>query len=188
MSVDHSVAFALIRKFEGVIPWLYVDTVGHVTVGCGNVVNAESVRALPFVVKGTTERASGAQIADDYDRVSKAPKGQRARFYETLTTCRLPPVECERLFSRRIVEFTGQLRKLYPEYDAFPQSAQLALLDMIFQCGAGSLKRNWPNFSAAVHRKAWRKCAVLCHRKASSDVRNNTIADLFREAGAIPTV
>ena len=50
---------------EGVVPWMYLDVKGLVTVAIGNLIDpVAAALSLPFVRKGTTTRATKGEILD----------------------------------------------------------------------------------------------------------------------------
>lgn len=130
-------------RWEDRIPHMYKDTKGFVTVGVGNLLRDWSVAAvLPFVVitdDMRTRAATSNEIRADFERVMKMPAGLKAKRYKVKGCPQLLTPAIDDLLVRRIAEFVGQLRKLYPKYDSFPAPAQKALMDMIFNMGLGNM-------------------------------------------------
>lgn len=181
--MDYAAALNLISPSEGNFPHMYLDTVGLVTVGIGNMLPLmQSAQALPFVRRASQERASAGDIATDYRSVSAAEKGRRASAYRALTQLDLPADEISALFNRRVDEFVVQLERIYPGYTSFPDGAQLGILDMVFNLGAGALAHKWPKFSAAVRAGDWSAASIASHRPKSHDARNKAVLDLFLSA------
>ena len=57
-------------------------------------------------------------------------------------------------------------------FDAFPNSAKTALIDMGFNLGLPKLGRLFPKFNDAVNRKDWATAAEESHRTKIQDSRN----------------
>lgn len=175
--------FDHISRFEGVVNHLYLDTNGHVTVGCGNLVpNVASCTQLNMIDRANHTKATQDELADEYRAVHALEKGKRASYYKQVCNLEMTMPEIRRLFDSRITEFTGYLRNLYLGYDEFPGTVRLALLDLIFQLGPGNLKRNWPKLKAAVTARDWSAAAKEGHRSFSSTARNIATAELFYAA------
>ena len=58
----------MIKEGEGCVPHMYLDTVGKVTVGVGNMLKkASSAANLPFVLEATGAVASNEQVEVEFD-------------------------------------------------------------------------------------------------------------------------
>lgn len=194
--IDHEKAYALIEPFEGTVPWMYLDTEGYVTCGIGNLLATPQV-ALPLPWIWRRDKTSLNQgraepdevdISDEWARVHGAVKGMAAGAYRPLTTMVLPQSEIMRLFGKRVDEFETSLQKQLPEFSAWPEPAQLAVLDMAFNLGVGAFtpghRKCWPKLTAALQRQDWPAAIVHCHRPQSRVARNERTKELFREAWA----
>lgn len=172
-----------IAPFEGNISHMYLDTEGYVTVGIGNMLpTADAACALSFVNRTTKNAATKVEITADFQSVSKQAKAMRAGSYRQFTKLDMPNGEIDRLFRRRVDEFQGQLRRHYPKYDAFPSSAQLAILDMAFNLGSAALKKKWPKLNEAIDKEDWTAAAQNCTRPGANAVRNTGTVGLFEKA------
>jgi GH24 family phage-related lysozyme (muramidase) len=165
--------------YEGNVEHMYLCTAGKVTVGIGNMLpNAATAQALNFVDRTTRNKASAEAIKTDFDTVAKQTKGLPHRKYLKHTKLEMPDVDINALFKSRINQFEKSLRKLYTRYDAFPDDAQLALLDMIFNLGAGGLGR-FKKLNKAVNDEDWATAAESCNRMSCTDARNSGTKELF---------
>lgn len=172
-----------VAPFEGNISHMYLDTEGYVTVGIGNMLpNAAAAVLLRFTNRTTKNDATEAEIKADFESVAKQAKAQSALKYKEFTKLDMPDVEVNRLFQSRIAEFQKQLRKLYPKYDEYPASAQLAMLDMAFNMGAGGLKTKWPKLNKSIDALSWADAAEQCERPGANAVRNSGTKALFMQA------
>ena len=128
---------------EGVVPWMYLDIKGYVTVAIGNLVDdmesmtpPESVLAMPFVdLKGNP--ATRAQIAEAWRTVKNekrlARQGYRAA--EFVTHLRLTEEGIERVVFAKLDEMNAELVRRFPMFEEWPADAQLATLSMAWACG-----------------------------------------------------
>jgi len=191
MMIDHQRAYDLIVPFEGSIPWIYADTKGLPTVGVGNLLaTVDDAVRLPFIISGrpasSPVAASADDIARDWRSVRNAGAGHAAHWYRQLTRCELTAEAIRSLFDARVGGFCGQLAHYFPGFETWPETAQLATLDWVFNCGVG--KPGGAGLLGTVHLKAalyaqdWKGAAAACHRAESSDTRNNQCRDLFLKA------
>lgn len=172
-----------IVRFEGVVPHMYQDTNGYVTVGVGNLVrDSAAARSLRMVDRANNQPASLDELTEDYVSVKALKPGMRASYYSSVCNLVMLPGEIKRLFHARCAEFEMQLRAVYANYDACPPAARLALLDLAFNLGAGALNRKWPRLKEAVLTFNWKDAARHAHRPQSSTARNLATAELFTKA------
>jgi GH24 family phage-related lysozyme (muramidase) len=62
----------LIKRGEGCINHMYLDTVGKVTIGVGNMLpSVEAAQELPFFNRETGKTATPEEIQTDFENVSK---------------------------------------------------------------------------------------------------------------------
>lgn len=173
----------LIVASEGNKSFMYLDSKGYVTVGIGNMLPSAAVaRELRFITQATGYKATTEEIDADYASVAAQKKGKSANFYRSFTKLDLPDVEVNDLFRSRVAEFQTQLRRVFPKYDSYPSPAQLALLDMVFNMGTGSLRSKFPKMTKSVQSEDWATAATECHRPESNPVRNATTEELFQQA------
>lgn len=180
---------AYVVPHEGVVSHMYLDTVGKVTVGVGNMLpSAAAAAALPFVERVSRTPASDAQIRADFESVCLQPKAQQARHYRAHTKLDLPDDAIWTLLKARVDDFERQLSGYFPQFPSFPGSAQLALLDMAFNLGGAALNTRWPSLKQAVLAQDWRRAQQECERSTSTPARNNATRELFRRAAEQPLV
>jgi GH24 family phage-related lysozyme (muramidase) len=166
--------FVFTGPFEGSIPHMYLDTKGLVTTGIGFLLpTPESALKLGFMPSDHT--------VSDWMAVKACPAGKVASWYKSHTVCILPANNLRAEFDRRVQEFADQLSKIY-KLDTYPEAAQVAVLDMAYNLGAGALIFKWPSFKAACLAKDWATAALQCKRKGVQDARNVATAALFATA------
>lgn len=170
----------LIKAGEGSIPHLYLDTVGKVTVGVGNMLpDAASAQKLPFIHADDKRPATDDEISAEYALISAQEKGMVASNYKQFTTLVLTEEAIDKLLITRIRKFVKQLRLDFPDYDSYPEKARLGLIDMAFNLGNKGLVKKFPTFSRAARGNDRAACASECKRKGIGDARNDEIKHLF---------
>ena len=179
---------ARLREHEGVVPHLYLDTLGLVTCGVGHMIpNANAMAGIPMVRPNGTEAPLVDKVTEWY-RVKHLEPARLAAYYAANTTLRMTPEAITSLQDEDVDGFRQGLRFFLPGFDAFPEPAQEALLDMAFQLGAQGLVDKFPRLVASVKARDWNTCAVQCHRAGIQEWRNVATADLFRHATESPAV
>jgi len=172
-----------IKVSEGSISHMYLDTVGKVTVGVGNMLpNVASSQKLAFVVRKTKKAATKDEIKADFEKVSKLTKGLKASAYKKDTTLDLPSTAIDTLLDSRITTFKKELKLKFPSFDKYPMTVQFALLDMAFNLGTNGLVTKFPNFKKAIEAKDWKKAASECNRPQVSSTRNATVKKWLEDA------
>lgn len=170
-------------RWEGIVPWLYRDSAvaGNVTIGVGLLVPDEKACiALPLVRRdgtmATTEEKSAA-----WESVRCLPAGLGCQRYRKASPLRLPLDSIKDLVARKLEAFQRVLRADIKGYDAFPEPAKRALLDMIWSLGRGKLSLYVKMLDAA-ERHDWHTAAKHCTRVGARAKRNKWVSDLFLEA------
>lgn len=164
-------AIEQLKQFEAFVPWMYLDTVGKVTVGVGSMLpDARVAGTLPFQ---TGERAATAEeIAKEFRRVSALAKGRAATFYRKAGGLRLAEKAIDDRLTEVLEGFEGYLRDHVGGYDELPDGVKLALLDMVYNLGPGKLFQEYPKLLAAVAEGDWAKAAGACLRRGPGAARN----------------
>jgi GH24 family phage-related lysozyme (muramidase) len=177
-------AVEYLRRQEGVVPHMYLDGVGLVTVGVGFCLpNPATALALGFVRRDNGAAATDEEKRTDWESVHSRPKAEPPASYRAFTHLGMPDTAIDRELSLRIHGFTRNLRSRFPRFDGFPDAAQIGLLDMIYNLGPGGLFRGFPKFCAAVDREDWTACAREGVRAGVSRARNEGLTELFVAAG-----
>ncbi len=173
----------LIKTGEGSISHMYLDTVGKVTVGVGNMLpDADAAVALTFISRTTGQAASADDIRAEFETIQNQKPGLVAQSYRKFTKLDLPESAINTLLDKRIKEFNSGLRVHFNDIDQYPESAQLGLMDMAFNLGVNGLIKKFPSFVRAVNRRDWENCAKECQRRGISNRRNEETQALFIQA------
>lgn len=175
-------SYDALKRWEGVIPYLYLDSVGLVTIGIGFMLpNVFSASTLPFV-NTSGEPSTQAEIAADFNRVKSLPANKLPTYYHSFSSPLLPQAEINRLLAANVSSFEISLRKMYSGYDTYPDSVKVGLIDMCYNLGSAKLKAQYPKFNRAVQTHNWILAADQCHRNGPSAERNEFTQKLFLEA------
>ena len=170
-----------LREFEGSVPWMYLDTVGKVTVGVGLMLpNAMAAEGLGFLLNGKS--ATPGEIAAEFARVTAMPKGRSAAFYRKPAGLELPEPVIESKLKETLLGFESHLRARLPEYDGLPDRAKLALLDMAYNLGPAKLFSEYTNLLGAIEKGDWAGAAEHCSRRGPAPTRNSWTRDQFLES------
>lgn len=170
----------LIKAGEGSVPHMYLDTVGKVTIGVGNMLpDAKAATKLPFVVGESGEAATDEEIVAEFERIAAQEPGLPAGRYKQHTRLLLTDDAINALLDKRLSRFKSRLRNDFEGFDSFPLDAQLGLIDMAFNLGKHGLVNKFPSFTKAARKQDWRKCADECRRKQVQDSRNQEVKALF---------
>src|SRR5579871_13382 len=146
------------ETFEGCVPHMYLDILGLVTVGVGNLVDpVELAKALPFRFKNKPSIATpGApatpeQIAAEWQKLKENQHLAQAGFHacEPLTDLELSAPDLDSLVFARVTNDANFLKRQRPfqAFDTWPADAQLGLLSMAWAMGPGG-PGQFPHFSA----------------------------------------
>lgn len=178
--LDQSVA--QLRIFEGVIPWMYLDTRGFVTVGVGELLASSSrAQALPFL-DSAGDTVTPDAILSEFNRVFALAKGQQAAAYRLQASPVLSSDSIDTLLMAHVEYFDAQLNARFANYAAFPDPAKLGLLDMIYNLGPHGLFVGYPTFMSYVTSENWAGAAGECHRNGPGADRNNWTRQQFLAA------
>ncbi len=174
-------AIERLKQFEGSVPWMYLDTVGKVTVGVGTMLpDARSAGTLPF--RMGDRAATVEEIAKEFARVSALVKGRAAASYRTANGLRLAEGAIDGRLRDVLEGFEGYLRAHIGGYGEMPDGVKLALLDMVYNLGPGRLFHQYPRLVAAIERGDWAEAAGACLRRGPSAARNAWTREQFQEA------
>ena len=173
----------MIKKGEGSIPHMYLDTRAKVTVGVGNMLpTVASATSLPFVLRRGGEEADKRKIEADFDTVTRQKKGKLAARYRKFTKLVLTEDEIDKLLDKRLDKFISRLQADFPGFDGFPDKARMGLIDMAFNLGNKGLLRKFPTFTRAALDQDWTSCARECQRRGIGKWRNKETQELFLQS------
>jgi GH24 family phage-related lysozyme (muramidase) len=176
------------RRFEGYLLWFYLDVLGLVTIGFGNLADPFSlVRALVFV-RPDGSQATTSEVQADWLRVKAAQHLRLAggEHFEHLTSVRATEGSIAALVSAKVSQFEASLRATFPAWDDWPEDCQIAAMSM--RWAMGNRDADYPHWVAACREEDWAEASRQCHmsevgQNASFRERNAANAEMFARAG-----
>ncbi len=179
-------------KFEGCVPYMYVDIEGLVTVAVGNLVDpVELAQALPFRFKNGSP-ATPAQIAAEWQMLKDDPglaeRGHQA--CQPITQLELSDDSISSLMSDRLASDERFLKRQawFQNFDAWPADAQLGLLSMAWAMGPAG-PGEFLHFRAACQIPDFNAAAEECRMNEAGNPglipRNRANFTLFTNAAIV---
>ena len=172
-----------LKVFEGFRSAMYLDTAGNVTVGYGTnlkPMKPEERNSLPFFHSGPISssdaysKATPQEIQAEYDRV----QGGKPAVKPSL---QLTEASCLQLLVDKVLRSERYLLTAVSRYRNFPEDAQFALIDLVYN--TGSLK--FPRLRRAIESVPpdWMVAAAESHRFQVQPERNLWTRRSFERAG-----
>lgn len=154
------------KQLEGYLTWMYLDILGYVTTGMGNLIDPiETAYDLPWVRPDGTS-ATAEEIAEAWQAVDDQrsnPKGQRqmsglathyGQAFTGVTAIRLTEEGIEQVVARQVAKNEVILRQYFFHYDTMPADGQMCINSMAWAMGAG-FPKTFTAFRAAVNNGDW---------------------------------
>lgn len=186
-----------LTAWEGVIPHMYKDTRGYITVAAGNLLQRFekksgvdpdnlAVRQHPFQNLDANRLARADELGREWDRVSKLPAAMPWQEYAGHPYIGLTDDYMKDLAKRRLEnEFWTALPNMYTGWDEFPLAAKRGITEMAYALGPAKLQSEFGDFNAAVGAKQWAIAANCCHIKGGRETRNEWRKQLFLYAAKV---
>ena len=152
--------------FEGVVSWMYLDSVGNVTAGVGCMLpDVTSAGMLRFRLPNGL-LAHPRDIAMDWQRVKSMTPGMEAGEYRCATSLTLSDASILQKLEATLDGMDEQMRRMYLGYAMWPPAAQMGALDMAFNLGTERLHDTYLAWDAAVESVPpnWNEAARQCGR------------------------
>jgi len=149
------------ERYEGRIPWMYLDIRGLVTSGAGVLVDpVELAMRLPLRLDG--RQASPSEIASEWRALKGRPSlaQQGAAAAGRIARLRLTGPDLDALTWTRLDSTVAALCRRWPGLPSWPWQSQLAVCSWAWAVGA--LAQGWPRFEAALHARDWATAAAEC--------------------------
>jgi hypothetical protein len=148
-----SLFFPLSKRFEGYVPWMYLDVEGLVTTGMGNLINSVgAAQQLPWQHGEGGSLATPDEIASAWNGVKasqdKSQLGGGNVYWQNLNDLRLDDAGVQQLISSKVDNNNSILQSRFPAVDTWPAPAQLAIMLMAWAMGPNF---KYPNFQNAVN-------------------------------------
>lgn len=186
---DNYTAFT--SRFEGAVPWMYLDVKGLVTTGIGNLIDSVgAAQALPWRHGQGGPLASQDEIAQAWSTV-KGMQGSKMlgggnKVFQNASDLRLDADGIRKLVNDKLNSNEAILLTRFPGFEAWPADAQLGLLSMAWAMGPYF---KFPKFEAAVNQLVpdFKAAAALSHMNAAGNpglVPRNTANEALFNAAA----
>ena len=149
-------------KFEGEVPWMYLDVLGLVTIGIGNLIDPiQTAMNLPFIREDGSP-ADRAEIAAEWLRIKNHPTAARQghRATEHVAKLRLLDDGVYSLVQGKLHQHDVYLRGRFPDFADWPADAQLATHSMAWACGPAFA---FPLLATALRDGDFTTAASECH-------------------------
>jgi GH24 family phage-related lysozyme (muramidase) len=174
-------------KFEGYLPFMYLDVLGKVTTGMGNLIDSVSAaQALPWMKPDGT-KASPNEIGAAWSLVKgrQDMKMKGGSAFEDISDLRLDDAGIQQLIQSKLDNNEAMLIKRYKGYPAWPADAQMGVHSMAWAMGPAF---KFPKFDAAVNKLVpdFAEAAVQSHMNDTGNPglipRNAANVTLFNNA------
>jgi GH24 family phage-related lysozyme (muramidase) len=177
--LNYDQVYADLSKWEGAIPWMYLDSKGLVTVGCGLLLKTTTeAQKLPFLHADLCRPATSREVETAFAAVSKMQRNLHSARYKLAPSIELDAAQIKRLAVDKLErEFLPAIRKYFAEFDSYPEPARRVLLDLAYNGGVRGTsrlalavsvrKRNWHEAAKKVpvrgqpNRTKWRRDLLL---------------------------
>lgn len=143
--------FQMSKKFEGYLPWMYVDKENLVTTGMGDLIDPiGTALPLPWRHGIGGNFASPSDITAAWNTVKHSGKaGSGGGNQGGLTDLRLDDDGIQQLINSKIANNESILRARFPNYDNLNTDAQIVLNSMAWAMGPNF---NYPKFQSAINQ------------------------------------
>jgi hypothetical protein len=137
-------------KFEGRVPFMYLDVKGLVTTGIGNLIDSVAAAQALAWKNPDGSLCTPQQVADAWNAVKARQDMKLAGggAFGPLTTIRLDDAAIDSLVASKMLDNEGYLLAHYPNFGKWPADAQLGLHSMAWAMGPNFVM---PKFQVAVN-------------------------------------
>jgi GH24 family phage-related lysozyme (muramidase) len=176
-------------RWEGATDFLYLDVLGLVTVGIGQLVD-------PYPLMGGLRftRADGSQATpSEVSQAWLATKGrqdlkmQGGGAFRYVTKIRATHNSLAAHANAKLARFETDLRATFPDWDTWPANAQLPTLGLCWAAGSHMFAK-FPRLTAALRAQDWVTASRECHLNEAGNPglapRNKAQAALYLAAAS----
>lgn len=150
---------------------MYLDTKGVVTCANGHALFSSAEACLLKWMHSDGRIATSYEISAVWSAVKTGVRQNPELFLDF--------DEVKRVLALDMQRFIVGTTKEFPDVYSYPDSAQVAIYDMVFQCG--SLYK-WPRLTKAVLAQDWNTAACESNRPDAGQIRNADTYDQFMAA------
>lgn len=171
----------LTNQFEGHVGWMYLDVIGLVTTGCGNLIDPISLAMKARWLRDDGSPALPSDVVVAWTIVKKrrdlAQYG--ARIFKPLTKVHLDESGIMDLTLQRLAGNEIILRHEFPAYDSWPVDAIVALNSMSWARGPNKWHNAFPRFSRAMDKMDFEAAAEECRMGGPGLDKRNALNKLL---------
>lgn len=152
------------EPFEGRVPSMYLDILGLVTCGVGNLIDPVSeALKVPFYRDDDGGRATPDQVRSAWHALKERQdlKRRGVSYARALTRLHMREDDIDALVASRLASNEAFICKWLPSFPTIPADAQLAILSMAWAVGAG-FNRKFPTFTKAALAGDWFAAQASC--------------------------
>jgi GH24 family phage-related lysozyme (muramidase) len=152
------------EPFEGRVPSMYLDILGLVTCGVGNLIDPVSeALKVPFYRDDDGGRATPDQVRAAWFALKERQdlKRRGVSYARALTRLHMRDEDIDALVASRLASNEAFICKWLPAFPTIPADAQLGILSMAWAVGAG-FNRKFPTFTKAALAGDWFAAQAAC--------------------------
>jgi GH24 family phage-related lysozyme (muramidase) len=126
------------ERFEGHVPFMYLDVKGLVTTGRGNLIDpVQYAEMLPWIHKSDGSPAMQGEIVSEWTAVKAAfnLRLMGGMAYSKITKLCLSGPVIDNLTETKMYEMWQKLLTRFPNLETVPADMQLAVLSLAWACG-----------------------------------------------------
>jgi GH24 family phage-related lysozyme (muramidase) len=152
------------EPFEGRVPSMYLDILGLVTCGVGNLIDPVSeALKVPFYRDDDGGKATPDQVRAAWFALKERQdlKRRGVSYARALTRLHMRDEDIDALVASRLASNEAFICKWLPAFPTIPADAQLGILSMAWAVGAG-FNRKFPTFTKAALAGDWFAAQASC--------------------------
>lgn len=154
------------KPFEDEVPYMYLDEIGKVTFGVGNLIDPMGRALVVSWVTPSGEAATNDQVAAEWGRVKSMPKGLLYTRYHSPKGLHVTDSTIDNTIFRQLDDDVRVLAKEFPSLKDYPLEVQEAICSVAWAEGAG-WPAKFPHAVAAIRAMEWACPQCLeCRSKA----------------------
>lgn len=155
---------AFSEPMEGRVASMYLDILGLVTCGVGNLIDpvSEAVK-VPFYRDSDGRRATEDEVRAAWHALKERQdlKRRGVSYARALTKLHMRDEDIDALVASRLASNEAFICKWLPDFPGIPADAQLGILSMAWAVGAG-FNRKFPTFTKAALAGDWFAAMSAC--------------------------
>ena len=127
---------------------------------------------MPFFIRGTNTKAHDNHKINAFNKVksSKINPNKGAPAFKFVTNIEISTAEAVNRAINAMDDFVKLITgsSSFPEFDSYPETAKMGLLDMVYTKGTRGIKRDFPKFTDAFRKRNWKLAAKESNRTGVS--------------------